>query len=142
MWSKIMDPLTLVAIAVIVAAGAGFGAGAGLTNRQTKLLRAQAESIEALQTGQNDLVQAIQTSQQKILEQATKPIVIDAELRATLAEIPVQCLTTYGGDPLSVQCTWATCIRFGQSSAQRPECREVEKLMLETIRASQLKNSD
>ena len=31
---------------------------------------------------------------------------------------------------MSPACAWATCIQYGQSSAQRPECREVESAMV------------
>ena len=69
----------------------------------------------------------------EMLEAVNKPVVIDAELRATLAEIPVQCLKDYGGDPNSVQCQWATCLQYGQSSAQRPECSDIRDLLVETL---------
>ena len=118
-----MDPITWTAIAVVIGVGAGFGAGWGLKpDASVKVLEAQTESIEALTAGQNEL-----------LENATKPIVIDAELKATLAEIPVQCLKEYGGDPTTVQCQWATCLQFGQSSAQRPECGDVKDLMIKVL---------
>jgi hypothetical protein len=120
-----MDPVTAVVIAVVAALAAGFGAGWGLKpDASVKALEAQTEAIEALQEGQS-----------KMLENASKPIVIDAELKATLAEVPVQCRKDMGGDPTSVQCQWATCLQFGQSSAQRPECRAVETLMVDTLKA-------
>lgn len=120
-----MDPVTTVVIAVVAALAAGFGAGWGLKpDASVKALEAQTEAIEALQEGQS-----------KMLENASKPIVIDAELKATLAEVPVQCRKDLGGDPTSVQCQWATCLQFGQSSAQRPECRAVETLMVDTLKA-------
>ena len=119
--SRSVDPLTIGAIVVIASLGAGFGAGWGLKpDASVKALEAQTEAIEALQAGQSQM-----------LEQASKPIVIDAELKATLAEVPVQCRRDMGGDPMSVACQWATCLQFGQSSAQRPECRAVEQLMIE-----------
>ena len=68
-----------------------------------------------------------------------QPIVLDAELKATLAEVPVQCRVDLKGDPNSVQCQWATCLQFGQSSAQRPECRQIEQLMVDTLKADTLK---
>jgi hypothetical protein len=120
-----MDPVTAVVIAVVAALAAGFGAGWGLKpDASVKALEAQTEAIEALQEGQS-----------KMLEHASRPIVIDAELKATLAEVPVQCRKDMGGDPTSVQCQWATCLQFGQSSAQRPECRSVETLMVDTMKA-------
>lgn len=119
-----MDPFT--GVVLIVVALAGFGAGWGLKpDASVKALQAQTEAIEALQTGQTEL-----------LENATKPIVIDAELRSTLAEVPVQCRKDAGGDPMAVACQWATCLQFGQSSAQRPECRQVEQLMVDTLKGN------
>jgi len=120
-----MDPVTGVVIAVVIAVAGGFGAGWGLKpDASVKALEAQTEAIEALQTGQAQM-----------LEQASKPIVIDAELKATLAEVPVQCRKDMGGEPMSVQCQWATCLQFGQSSAQRPECRQVEQMMIDELKA-------
>jgi hypothetical protein len=76
----------------------------------------------------------LQEGQEKILAEAGKPVVIDAALRSTLAEVPVQCRTDAGGSPTSVECQWATCLQYGQSSAQRPECRAVETLMVDALR--------
>jgi len=119
-----MDPVTAVVIAVVAALAAGFGAGWGLKpDDASKALQAQAGAIEALQEGQAE-----------ILAEVNQPIVIDAELKATLAEVPVQCRKDMGGDPTSVQCQWATCLQFGQSSAQRPECRAVEQLMVDNLK--------
>jgi hypothetical protein len=119
-----MDPVTAVVIAVVAALAAGFGAGWGLKpDDASKALQAQAGAIEALQEGQAEL-----------LAEINQPIVIDAELKATLAEVPVQCRKDMGGDPTSVQCQWATCLQFGQSSAQRPECRAVEQLMVDNLK--------
>ena len=122
-----MDPISAIIIALVVGLGAGIGTGVGISGAAhskaaARAVEAQAANIEALQEGQA-----------KILENATKPIVLDAELKSQLAEIPVQCLTDAGGDPTSVECQWATCLQYGQSSAQRPECREVEKLMIEML---------
>ena len=117
--------VTLVVVAILASLGVGFGAGWGLKpDDASKALEAQAETLKALQDGQS-----------KMLESASKPIVIDAELKATLAEIPVQCRKDMGGDPNTATCMWATCLQFGQSSAQRPECRAVEQLMVDTLKA-------
>ena len=70
-----------------------------------------------------------------ILDAAQKPVVLDAELKAQLAEVPVQCRKDLGGDPNSVPCQWATCLQFGQSSAQRPECSDISDLLVETMKA-------
>lgn len=121
-----VEPVTAIVIVVVASLAAGFGAGWGLKpDASVKALEAQTEAIEALQAGQS-----------AILEQASKPVVLDAELKASLAEIPAQCRKDLGGDPMSVACQWATCLQFGQSSANRPECRAVEALMIDTMKAS------
>ena len=108
--------------AVLLLTAATQPAAAGL-EEAVKALQAQTAAIEALQVGQT-----------AILAEASKPIVLDAELKATLAEVPVQCRVDLGGDVASVQCQWATCLQFGQSSAQRPECRQIEQLMVDTLK--------
>jgi hypothetical protein len=118
-----MDPLTWTAIAVLVSAVAGFGAGWGLKpDVSVEAIEAQVEALNALTEGQGAL-----------LEVASRPVIIDAELRSTLAEVPVQCRTDAGGDPMSVQCQWATCLQYGQTSAQRPECSDVRTLLIQTL---------
>lgn len=115
-----MDPVTMTVIAVLASLGMGFAAGWGIRpDAAIEALEHQAQAIDTIMDGQTE-----------ILTEVSKPVVIDAELRATLAEVPVQCRSDMGGDPTSVECQWATCLQFGQSSAQRPECREVEKMMV------------
>jgi hypothetical protein len=122
-----MDPISAIIIALVVGLGAGIGTGVGISGAAHS--KAAARAIEA----QADNITALQEGQAEILENATKPIVLDAELKSQLAEVPVQCRSEAGGDPTSVECQWATCLQYGQSSAQRPECREVEKLMIEML---------
>lgn len=118
-----MDPVTLVVIAVVVSAATGFGAGWGLKpDGAAKALEAQAVVLAELQEGQVQLVEA-----------SARPVVLDAELRSELAQVPVQCRKDAGGDPRTAECAWATCLQYGQSSAQRPECRAVEALMVEQL---------
>lgn len=118
-----MEPVTWVVVAVVASLAAGFGAGWGLKPDDTaKALEAQAVALADLQAGQVQLVEA-----------SARPVVLDAELRSELAQVPVQCRKDAGGDPRSPECAWATCLQFGQSSAQRPECRAVEALMLQAM---------
>lgn len=127
-----MDPVTLTVIAVVVSVGAGFGAGWGLKPDATvKVLEAQAQSIDAILDGQTE-----------ILVEASKPVVIDAEIKATLAEIPVQCRTKMGGDPMSVQCQWASCLQYGQSAAQRPECSDIKDLLVTELTATKEESAE
>jgi hypothetical protein len=117
--------VTLVVLGILASLGVGFGAGWGLKpDDASKALEAQAVTLKELSEGQA-----------KLVEGAARPIVIDAELKATLAEIPVQCRKDMGGDPNTAMCMWATCLQFGQSSAQRPECRQVEQIMVDTLKA-------
>jgi len=79
---------------------------------------------------QTELIGEIQTQQNKLLEAAQRPIVIDAEIKAALADLPPACIVSAGGDPLSPQCALQSCWRYGQSAAQRPNCDGVEKAAL------------
>jgi hypothetical protein len=105
---------TLLAIAGIVIAGAGFGAGWGLRPvpdpsaalaEQTAAIEAQGEAIES--------VAAV----------VSRPVVIDAQIREALASIPPACGAA--GDPSSLACMVGQCWQYGQSAAQRPECRAI-----------------
>lgn len=122
-----MDPITGIIIALVIGLGAGIGTGVGISGAAHS--KAAARAVEA----QADNIEALQEGQAEILENATRPIVIDAELKSQLAEIPVQCLTGAGGDPTSAECQWATCLQYGQSSAQRPECSKVTELMIDKL---------
>ena len=113
-----MDPVTLTVIAVVVSVGAGFGAGWGLKpDGSAKALEAQAQSIDSILDGQTE-----------ILTEASKPIVIDAEIRDKLAETPPACIK----DPLGLSCQLQACWQYGQSSAQRPECSKIQDAYIET----------
>lgn len=113
--------------------GGGIGVGVAVTRSKTeRILAEQTSLIGAVQDGQ----QAILESQQALVEVASRPITIDAELRSELARVPVQCLTDLGGSPLSVQCAWASCAAYGQSAANRPECSALTALLVETLSES------
>ena len=75
---------------------------------------------------------ALQEGQAQLVAERSKPLQIDAELRATLAETPPACVQVLGGDPLSAQCLLQACWQYGQSAAQRPDCDAVETLAVET----------
>jgi hypothetical protein len=128
-----MDPVTWVAIAVVAALGAGFGAGWGLRpDSSAAALEAQADVLAE----QGRTLAALQAGQVQIVEAAGRPVVLDAELRSELAQVPVQCRRDAGGNPRSPECAWATCLQFGQSTANRPECRAVEALMLQALQGA------
>ena len=121
-----MDPITwALPVTGVLSLALGFGLGFGLKpDGAAKALEAQAATLEALTDGQTRLV-----------ELSTQPITLDAELRASLAQIPVQCLKEYGGNPNTTMCAWATCLQYGQSAAQRPECRAVEAIMVKEFQS-------
>lgn len=115
--------LVIVSVSAVLLAAGGFVAG-----RAT----APADPSEAL-AEQTAAIQAQGDALAAVAEAAGRPVVIDAELRATLAQVPVQCLRDMGGDPMTPACAWATCLQYGQSAAQRPECRAVEAAMVDAL---------
>lgn len=103
--------------------GGGVATGVSLNKQKThKIIEEQTQMIGAIQDGQRAL-----------LEAAAQPVVLDAELKASLAQVPVQCIEAAGGDAMSVQCAWSTCAAFGQSSANRPECSKLTELLVRTL---------
>ena len=122
--------LTYLLIAGAVALLLGGGAGGYMIGtRPGRAVEAQAELV-ASQAAQ---LEALQTGQVQLLEQATQPVVLDAELRAELAQTPPACVEALGGDPLSAQCLLMACWQYGQSSAQRPDCDSVEALTVSLL---------
>ena len=102
--------MTWLIIGGVLLFGGGIATGIGLKSDQTaKVVEQQTALIGELQDGQRQLVEA-----------ASKPIVLDAELRASLASTPVQCVAEHSvrvGDlrrvfsvgcwPLGVQSAYA-----------------------------------
>ena len=113
-----------VSVAVLGTGVGGFALGRSTApdgvEQVTGLVEAQSVQLDVL----GDVLADVQT-------QAARPIVIDAEIRAALAGTPPQCRE--GGAPLGLACAWATCLQYGQSSAQRPECRAVEAAYLASV---------
>lgn len=114
-----VDPATITILAVVAALGFGAGVGVGQGVGASKVAREQREAIEA-----------VGASVEAVAAEVGRPLVLDAEIRESLARTPVQCRREAGGDPMSAACLLASCWAYGQSSAQRPECREVEKAAL------------
>lgn len=109
--------------------GGGLATGVAVNKQKThKILEEQTQLIGTIQDGQRALVEA-----------AGKPVIIDAELRASLASTPVQCLPEFGGDALSVHCAWATCGAFNQSDAGRVECSDLTDALVATLVAQSQK---
>ena len=121
-----MDPITWTVIGVLAALGAGFGVGWGARgDRTADVLEQHSQALDVILDTQTEIVSAV-----------SEPMKIDAELRAELADTPVQCVKTLGGDPMSVQCQWATCLQYGQTSAQRPECSDLVELLTTELGAA------
>ena len=116
----------IVSLSAVVLAGGGFLAGRGTAPDDVEqvagLVEAQSVQLDVLGDQMVDVANA-----------AGRPVTLDAETRAALAQTPPQCVQVLGGDPLSPACAWATCLQYGQSSAQRPECRAVEASYLATV---------
>jgi hypothetical protein len=128
-----MDPITAFAIVVIASLGVGFGAGWGLKpDAGAKAIEAQTEAIEALQTGNATLVTEVQ---RVALEEATR----ETKIADKLTNVPPQCVAEMGGDPMSIDCAWAWCVRTGESDKQR--C-ETSKLVDELISKHRKKMKD
>ena len=112
---KLMEPVTLTTITVLAALGVGFGAGWGLKpDAGVKALEAQTEAIEALNEGNQSLVEKVQ---EVSVEEATR----ESAIANKLTDLPPPCIKEVGGDPMSLQCMWALCIRTGETDKQRCE---------------------
>jgi hypothetical protein len=123
-----MDPVTLVVIAVVASLATGFGAGWGLhPDAGAKAIEAQTEAISKLNEGNDKLVARVN---EVAVEQSKKDMMVADKL----TNVPPQCLKELGGDPMSIDCAWAWCVRTGETDKQR--C-EASKLTDELIRQSQ-----
>ena len=112
---KLMEPVTLTTITVLAALGVGFGAGWGLKpDAGVKALEAQTEAIEALNEGNQSLVEKVQ---EVSVEEAKR----ESAIANKLTDLPPPCIKEVGGDPMSLQCMWALCIRTGETDKQRCE---------------------
>ena len=110
-----MEPVTLTTITVLAALGVGFGAGWGLKpDAGAKAIEAQTEAIEALNDGNEALVEKVQ---QVSVEEAKR----ETAIANKLTDLPPPCIQEVGGDPMSLQCMWALCIRTGETDKQRCE---------------------
>ena len=118
-------------LALLLGGGAG---GFVLAGRSSAVLEAQAQIASA----QAEQLEALAAGQQALVEQVSKPLVLDAELRSTLAKTPPACVAALGGDALSPQCLLMACWQYGQSAAQRPDCDAVEALAVSALTPSRV----
>ena len=110
-----MEPVTLTVIAVLASLGFGFGAGWGLKpDAGAKAIEAQPAAIKDLNSGNQELVDKVQ---EVAVEEAKRESVISDKL----TDMPPPCIKEVGGDPMSLQCMWALCIRTGETDKQRCE---------------------
>ena len=110
-----MEPVTLTVIAVLASLGFGFGAGWGLKpDAGAKAIEAQTEAIKELNSGNQELVDKVQ---EVAVEEAKRESVISDKL----SDMPPPCIKEVGGDPMSLQCMWALCIRTVETDKQRCE---------------------
>lgn len=116
---------TTIAIAAIVVAAAGFGAGWGLKpDSSVKAIEAQTETIAELNAGNQALVSEVQAVAKSEAER-------EKQLTADLSALPAPCIPSVGGDPMSLQCSWALCIRTGETDKQRCEPSKLTDALLE-----------
>lgn len=110
-----MEPVTLTTIAVLASLSVGFGAGWGLKpDAGAEALEAQTEAIKEMNSGNQALVEKVQ---EVAIEEAKR----EAEIADKLTDLPPPCIKEVGGDPMSLQCMWALCIRTGETDKQRCE---------------------
>jgi len=110
-----MEPVTLTTVTVLAALGVGFGAGWGLKpDAGVKAIEAQTEAIKELNHGNEALVTKVQ-------EVAVEDAKRESAIADKLTDMPPPCITEVGGDPMSLQCMWALCIRTGETDKQRCE---------------------
>jgi len=110
-----MEPVSLTVIAVIASLSVGFGAGWGLKpDAGVKAIEAQTEAIKELNSGNQELVSQVQ---QVAITDADR----EASIADKLTDMPPPCIKDVGGDPMSLQCMWALCIRTGETDKQRCE---------------------
>ena len=114
--------VTALIVGGVLLFGGGIATGVALNRDKThKILEEQTQLIGAIQDGQRELV-----------EVAGRPVVIDAEVRASLARVPPACVEALGGNPLSPICSLQYCWSMGVQSGQRPDCDAVEALVVES----------
>lgn len=115
---------TIVAVSGVVILAGGFWLGrATAPDVGVEAIEAQTESIKALSEGNQALVSEVQ-------EVAKAEAEREAQVSADLTKLPAPCIPSVGGNPLSLQCSWALCVRTGETDKQRCEASKLTDAML------------
>ena len=122
-------------IAVTVALTAALTAGAFIAGRSSA--PSDVEQVTGLVVAQGVQLDIVLDGMSDLAGRVGRPITIDAETRASLAEIPPQCVALLGGDPMSLSCALFSCIQYGQSTANRPECSAIQAAYITSLRLEQ-----
>ena len=126
---------TTAVIVICAVSGLGVGGLGFLAGRATA--PNEVEQVEGLVRAQSEQLEGLGQTLAEVQVAASRPVTLDAETRAALAQTPPQCVAALGGDPLGLACSWATCLQYGQSSAQRPECRAIEAAYLASVQPAE-----
>jgi hypothetical protein len=120
-----MTPLiwTLLALGLIAGGTTGgyfAGRKAGGENTSAAQAAQAAQAAADAATGTAEALAANTAALTELTAAAGRPVVLDAETRASLAaDVPAGCLDPAAS--VTPACLVAQCWRFGQSAAQRPE---------------------
>jgi hypothetical protein len=114
----------IVAVSAVVLTAGGFIAGRATAPDDV-------EHVAGLVAAQSTQIDILGDRMVEIQGAALRPVVIDAEIRDTLAQVPPQCRGDAQVDGLA--CAWATCVQHGASSANRPECGPIRDAYLASM---------
>ena len=78
-------------------------------------------SILEIQKAIKELNNGNQALVDKVQEVAVEDAKRESEIAGKLTDLPPPCIKDVGGDPMSLQCMWALCIRTGETDKQRCE---------------------
>lgn len=115
--------VAIVSVSALLLAGGSFWAGRASAPDDV-------EHVATLVEAQSTQIDILGDQMEAVASAASRPVVIDAEIRDKLAEVPAACRK---GDPEGLACALQSCWQFGQSTANRPECREIEKRYLASL---------
>ena len=110
----------IVAVSAVVLTAGGFIAGRATAPDNV-------EQVAGLVEAQSTQIDILGDRMGEIQAQAGRPVVIDAEIRDKLADVPPACIKS----PLSISCQLQACWQYGQSAAQRPECSKIQDAYIE-----------